>query len=315
MPLDFVALANAPRLLLQASLRPLQGARFQPTGFPNLGAATYKSPTGTMMLLVESAQSVANRLEAVCWDSAAQDWVAPLKGLPFVSVRDGEKELTNSVLEAHRLNSAYIEKTAWFEVLKNEIGFDAKHPIDMRAKVYPVLFKYDPNCLLHGVFLESIAGVIRSPRALSGFIEAAGIETAASGGVKNDRVSASKQGGSSNEGFGNVPYARDEFTAEAITAYFNLDLSQVRGFALGKRAEDLLTALALFKVQKFLAEGMRLRTACDLELVDLQVTRPGGFTLPTLPELEKGLPHLIGEIAEEKKFAQPPKTEAAWKGK
>ena len=73
MPLDLAPLDAAPRLLIEAELAPLQGTRFQPTGFPNLGAATYKAPNGVDMLLVESAQSVANRLEAVCWDEAAND--------------------------------------------------------------------------------------------------------------------------------------------------------------------------------------------------------------------------------------------------
>src|SRR5207253_6245313 len=50
--------------------------RFQPTGFPDLGAATYDGPEGKKMLLVESAQSMANRLEGVCWDTVAHDWVA-----------------------------------------------------------------------------------------------------------------------------------------------------------------------------------------------------------------------------------------------
>ena len=34
-------------------LKPLQGTRFQPTGFPNLGAARYRGPNGDEMLLVE----------------------------------------------------------------------------------------------------------------------------------------------------------------------------------------------------------------------------------------------------------------------
>ena len=103
------ALTNQPRLLIEAKLKPIVGTRFQPTGFPDLGPATYKLPDGTDMLLVESAQSMANRLETVCWDGAANDWVAPLRGLPYVAVvnRKGEA-LTNSVLEAHRLNSPYI---------------------------------------------------------------------------------------------------------------------------------------------------------------------------------------------------------------
>ena len=77
-------LKDQPRLLLQAKLKPVQGSRFQPTGFPDLGAATFDGPGGTKMLLVESAQSMANRLESVCWDATTNDWVAALKGLPAV---------------------------------------------------------------------------------------------------------------------------------------------------------------------------------------------------------------------------------------
>ena len=44
--------------LIEADLAPAQGTRFQPTGFPNLGHATYRLHDGTQMLLIESAQSV-----------------------------------------------------------------------------------------------------------------------------------------------------------------------------------------------------------------------------------------------------------------
>src|ERR1700680_2939367 len=89
MPFDLSALNDAPRLLIEAELKPVQGSRFQPTGFPNLGHAVYEAPDGAgKMILVESAQSMANRLEAVCWDKAANDWLAPLRGLPFVKVID-----------------------------------------------------------------------------------------------------------------------------------------------------------------------------------------------------------------------------------
>ena len=73
-------LATTPRLLLEAPLQPLQGTRFQPTGFPNLGAATYEGPGGERMLLVESAQSMANRLETVCWDKPSDDWGLAAQG-------------------------------------------------------------------------------------------------------------------------------------------------------------------------------------------------------------------------------------------
>jgi len=321
MPLDFSPLKDAPRLLIEARLKPVQGHRFQPTGFPNLGAATYKAPDGSDMLLIESAQSVANRLEAVCWDEVAGDWVNPLKGLPVVKVYDGNGSiLTNSVLEAHRLNSAFIENSAWFDRLKKEIEYDEKavRPVDMRSKVFPTLLKYDPNSLVHGVFLESIAGAIRVPRALSGFIEAENVRIVSSGGVKNDRVYASGkfEGGGAAAGYGNVPFSRDEFTAEKITAYFNLDLAQIRSYGLGPEAERMLIAVALFKIRKFLTEGLRLRTACDLDLDSIKVTRPNdGFAVPELKAIADELPGFIKAVTENGRFASPSTTTVEWKAK
>jgi CRISPR-associated protein Csb1 len=298
MPLDFTALKDAPRLLIEAKLKPLQGTRFQPTGFPNLGAATYRGPGDIDMLLVESAQSMANRLEAVCWDEVEDDWVAPLKGLPVVKVVDKDgKPLTNSVLEAHRINSEYIARAQGFYVIAQDIGFKKNHPFDVRKQLVPALLKYDTNSLLHGIFLEEVGGVIRLPRALSAFVEAEGVRVAASGGVKINRVEPTLK-----EGEGNVPYARDEYTGE-ITAYFNLDLAQIRAFGLGENVEKLLIALALFKIRKFLDVGLRLRTACDLTLDgEPVVTRPEKFSLPSCEALKTDLPNFIKAVRDEGKF-------------
>lgn len=310
--MNLTPLKDQPRLLLKAALKPLQGTRFQPTGFPDLGAATYDGPDGKKMLLVESAQSMANRLEAVCWDTVADDWVAPLKGLPVVKVKDkAGKPLTNSVLEAHRLNSPYITNAKGFDAIKEAVAFDDKRAFN-RDPLIRALLKYDPNSLLHGIFLEKIAGVIRLPRALTGFIEADEVTPVASGGVKNDRVRAAKgdEGKTAKEGFGNVPFHREEFTG-TIIAYFNLDLALIRGFGLGAEVENLLVALALFKIQKFLREGLRLRTACDLDLSGgLVVQRPDGFTMPSLADLEKELPALIKAAAQG--FANPPATQVTY---
>jgi CRISPR-associated protein Csb1 len=295
--MNFKPLENQPRLLLKATLRPLQGSRFQPTGFPDLGAATYDCPQGRKMLLVESAQSMANRFEAVCWDTTENNWVQPLQGLPAVLVNDkAGNPLTNSVLEAHRLNSPYITNAKGFDEIKAMIAFDDKRPFN-REPLLKSLLKYDVNALLHGVFLEKIAGVIRLPRALTGFIEATDVKTVASGGVKNDRVRAAKgdEGQTAKEGFGNIPFPRDEYCGH-ITAFFNLDLALIHGFGLGPDAEALLIALSLFKIQRFLRDGLRLRTACDLEIDGaLIVQRPGDFVVPSLKELEDALPALIAK--------------------
>lgn len=311
MSIDFHQLDQEPRLLLEVGLAPIQGTRFQPTGFPDLGAATYEHPDGDAMLLVESAQSIANRLEAVCWDESSDDWVEPLKGLPYVRVlkEDGEL-LTNSVLEAHRLNSPYIlesKDSPVMAMLTTELaGFETGR-VDIR-KLAATLLRIDANAVLHGVFLAKQAlagGRLRLPRSLSGFIEARGVRVAASGGVKNDQVNPS---GDTKKGFGNVPFARDEFVAKEITAFFNLDLVQIRGFNLGENAERLLISLALFKIRHFLRTGLRLRTACDLEVRKLTVTRPTAFEIPSEEELDAALPGLITAVRGEGLLADPPVT-------
>lgn len=285
-------LANTSRLLFEIPLRPLQGQRFQPTGFPGLGAATFQTAAGTN-LLVESAQSMANRLELASWDEAKSDLRQELQGLSHVRVVRKGAFLTDTVLESHRLNSPYLlegkDKT-FFNTLKQDLGGLEAGPID-RRKLAESLVKYDIGSLLHGVFLakkDLAGGRLRVARALSAFIEADGVRVAASGGVKNDHVNPS---GDTKAGFGNVPFARDEFTAERITLYVNLDLGQIRGYGLGADAERLLVLLALYKLRLLLDGSLRLRTACDLEPAtdSIEAKRPAGFVLPDAAALSEEL--------------------------
>ena len=330
MTTDFGKLNDQPRLLMEAKLEPIQGRRFQPTGFPDLGAAVYDAPGAnggsSQMILVESAQSVANRLEEVCWDEASDSPHSALAGMPYVNVALWDSgDTTNSLLEAHRLNSPYIMRDDDF---KEKLRLDARLPerdtgtgVVSRTTLARAVFKYDPGSILHGVFLEKIVGRARLQRCISGFIEAENSNPADSGGVKNDQVAPSpsslREVGltvGAAEGFGNVPFHRTEYTADPITAYFNLDLAQLRAYGLGESAERFLITLALWKVRRFLDTGLRLRTACDLDMVgDLDVTKPGEFYVPTASELEADLPGLIEACASDGLFADPPVTQLTFR--
>ncbi len=302
MSIDLSPLDPTSRLLFTVPLRPLQGDRFQPTGFPSLGAATYQTQTGSK-LLVESAQSMANRLETTCWDASANQPVAALAGISHVTVTRKGAFLTDTMLEAHRLNSPYLLESkkdgSFFASLKSALGGLESGPID-RKVLAKVLLNYDVGSLLHGVFLakkDLAGGRLRVARAVSAFIEATGVRVAASGGVKNDHVNPS---GEAKDGFGNVPFARDEFTAEQIDCHINLDLAQIRGYVLGADAERLLIQLALYRVRRLLDGDLRLRTACDLEPVNrdaIVATRPAGFELPSLDALEQALKPAIHACA------------------
>ncbi len=321
----FEELKGVPRLLMHIDLKPIQGDRFQPTGFADLGAAAYERPDGKRMLLVESAQSMANRLEHVCLDGDGPDIAPELNGLPYVRAKinagvDGDKLelITSTLVEAHRLNSPFIIADRKFaETFSTEAGHVGAGPIDWK-RVAKTIFSRDPSSLLHGVFMANLAdGRIKLPRAISAFIEAEDAREANSGGVKNnplDPTGKLRAEGLDKDVYGNVPYHRTEFTAGRIAAYFNLDLALLAGYGLPDLARELLVALALYKIRRLLAAGLRLRTACDLTpLGDLQIDAPAAFNLPDENTLLKAVQSRLVECAKASLFANPPVTELSVK--
>lgn len=319
---------DAPRILIEVELKPVQGARFQPTGFPSLGAAEFRAPDGATSILVESAQSMANRLEAMAWDEVAADLTEPLRGLPYVATKVKGRE-TDSIREAHRLNSPYLYPGI-AERLQERVGVAARKKksageeaassgIDIR-KLASAVFYFDPNSVLHGVFLEKFLGTARLTRVLSAFVEATDSNPAESGGVKNDRIDPTgAQFGGAAKGFGNVPFDRTEYTAKKITAYFSVDTTLLRSYGLGRDAEELLLALALWKIRRFLEVGGRLRTACDLEpkedVRELKASRPKDWSIPSVEELEKIIKESIRRCKADGLFADPSRTEVEFTAK
>jgi CRISPR-associated protein Csb1 len=272
---------NASRTLLEADLAPVAGSRFQPTGFPDLGAAEFQTADGAKALLVESAQSVANRLEAATWDTARQDQPEELAPLPHVRVvDDSEMFLSSSRLEAHRLASAYImqgkingaDGEKW---MADRLGLAAGRPLDNRA-VAKACFALDPVSLIHGVFFarKGWPWQPRIARAVTGFIEAYDVQPAVSGGVKRDVVVNIAPDQATAEGYGMVPYPRVEYTAARITAYFTIDHAQFRSYGLSEPATALLEALADYEIGTLLAQDLRLRTACDLRITETRGHQP-----------------------------------------
>jgi CRISPR-associated protein Csb1 len=272
---------NTSRTVLEVDLTPVAGSRFQPTGFPDLGAAEFQTPDGTKALLVESAQSVANRLEAATWDATRQDQPEELAPLPYVRVVDDSGVfLSSSRLEAHRLASAYImqgkidgaDGEKW---MADKLGLAAGRPLDNRA-VAKACFALDPVSLIHGVFFarKGWPWQPRIARAVTGFIEAYDVQPAVSGGVKRDVVVNVAPEQATAEGYGMVPYPRVEYTAARITGYFTVDHAQFRSYGLSEPATALLEALADYEIATLLDRDLRLRTSCDLRVTEARGHQP-----------------------------------------
>jgi CRISPR-associated protein Csb1 len=311
----FESLKNVPRLLLEQELQPIQGHRFQPTGFADLGAADYRLHDGRRMLLVESAQSVANHLEKTCLEGSGPDIAPELTGLPYVKAKlqGASDAVTSSLIEAHRLNSPFIISDTKLQAMFLELSaYEKGKPIDWK-KAAAALFHFDPNALLHGVFMANLLdGRMRFPRAITGFVEASDVMEAVSGGVKNNALDPTgkiRAKDYDKDVYGNVPYARVEYTAASIKSYFNLDLALISGYGLPEPARELLIALALLKVRRFLASGLRLRTACDLTPSrEIDVRAPADFSVPGEEALLAGVKTGIQACTAVGLFAVPPVT-------
>lgn len=269
------------REMYTIELKAVPSDRFQPTGFPDLGAAKFQKPVGASdewvdALLVESAQSMANRFEGVGWSEARQEPVAALEGLPWVRVvaDDDGRYLTSSRTEAHRLASAFIKESVdahgedMVTKICNLLGLADDTPLPP-VQIAKSIFALDPLCLIHGVFFadRKWPGQPKITRALTGFIEAVDVKEAFSGGVKRDDVrhSIGEGAGGSAEGYGHVPYSRIEYTARSIMLYVSVDVGQIEAYGLSSEATELLLTVCRWEVRSLLDRGLRLRTACEFE--------------------------------------------------
>lgn len=294
------------RRCYDAELNPVLGSTFQPTGFPDVGAATftrYENGAEVDALLVESVQSMANRLEATAWNTARDEPVDELAGLPWVRVvRAGTGEfLTSSRLEAHRLASPFVhtaklDGTPMFDHIGAALGLAADTPLDY-SRMAAAVAGLDPLCLVHGVFFshKNWSGQPKFPRAVSAVIEAHHVSRAISGGRKADRVrhQIGDETGGTAEGYGSVPFHRTEWTAKRIVASFVVDSELLGSYGLPAPLTELLEAVALWEIRSLLDGSLRLRTACDLELVSNPEPRPGTEELPSLEELTGRVAELV----------------------
>lgn len=257
---------------LPAALKVADGfdERFQPTGFPNLGPALYKAMhdgAPTDYLFVESAQSLANWMEAICLDPQKPcRYNTDCAGIPYVVVQENVKgkveDLTSSLTEPHRLASDVIldGKTGnekFSGVLEKLLQVDKQRPVHL-PRIAKRLVYLDPACLLHGVFLEKLDGRIRFPRLLSATITAKHAEPVNAGGVMRGYVTASGSEAS-------IPYSTQHFSSSEIKLHLTFHVDSLNGLGLDLDQKKFLAAFALYKINKLLGSFPRLRTACVLD--------------------------------------------------
>lgn len=305
------------RVIIEASLTLANGNFFQPTGFPDIGACVFVDKAGRRRCLVESEQSMANRLEAVCMQPPGT-WRAPFAGkLPILRVSDASGGLlATNLTEPHRLSSSYVLEgtlgngSKLQDVLRDRLGVstDGKRwPLDKRSELSRVVFALDPAAMLHGFqFMQWSAVGLRQQRLLHARMEAvlAGDTDVHYGMVKVDAIepesSSQKMG---NKGQSIAHKAR--LVPDSISATFEIDVLGLRERRLvaedtkaNSAAQKFLLALALWKIRQFLADqpafdartgqverSLRLRSDCSLMCsgVAYRTQSNGGAYGPDVP--------------------------------
>ena len=279
------------RVLITAELSLAHGSFFQPTGFPDIGACIYTDGAGQRRCLVESEQSMANRLEAVCM-KAPGVWREPLAGkLPVIRVNDSDDDgrlLATNLTEPHRIASSYIlegtfprvetgggeelPEATLQEKVGRHAGIDGKlWPLEKRDKLTQIVFALDPAAVLHGFqFMQWEAVGLRAARLLHARLEA----TLANDGevhyglVKVDGIEpGASSARKSNKGQSIAAKAR--YVPQSIRATFEIDVLALREKSLvaansgedaaeasrNERAQRFLLALALWKIHRFLTNA------------------------------------------------------------
>ncbi|AEP13151.1 type I-G CRISPR-associated RAMP protein Csb1/Cas7g [Chloracidobacterium thermophilum] len=311
-------------IVITASLKLTNGNFLQPTGFPDIGACIYRDKEGRRWCLVESEQSMANRLEAVCM-KAPGVWVDDLRGLPVIAVKDkGGKLLATNLTEPHRIASSYILESELAGGNKNlrklfeeKIGLENRPenngdfwPMDRRADLERLVFALDPSALLHGFqFVQWKFVGLRQTRLVHARLEAelADDPEVHYVMVKWDGIepeSTRKERANKGQSIA----AKSRIVPKNITATFEIDLLALRSLSLADDRKKFLLGLALWKIGAFLnnnqsfdprsrstGPSLRLRADCYLtcESISWSGNSSKGQTTPT--ELMEAKPTGLGQ--------------------
>lgn len=262
-----------------AHLKPVGDLRrFQPAGFPEIGQVAYKSGDDRICI-VDSAASMANHLESVCFaDGAATELHPDLAGLAYVACvtkENGEEQTVCTTLsEGHRLASDYfvgkmvtLDGERFRDVLQRRMKLKKLsenkffHYPEGWGQIYSTVFEFDPNSLVHGLMFARES--IKISRMLTAHHEAHRSERVSSAGVKFDKLGKTDSG--------QPIFSVTQQAAEETTVTFILDLSLLRSYGRGENGlsaaqKRLLLELALWKIQRLTARPFRYRSGCHLEL-------------------------------------------------
>jgi CRISPR-associated protein Csb1 len=281
-------LYSQDRVVISATLTLTNGRFLQPTGFPDIDACIYRDKEGRRWCLVESEQSMSNRLEAVCMKSPGV-WVDDLKGLPLIAVRNKAGDLlATNLTEPHRIASSYIldGKRAgngdMRALLEEKLGLQNGGdfwPMDRRADLERLVFALDPSALLHGFqFVQWKFVGLRQTRLVHARLEAelADDPEVHYGMVKWDGIEPeSTREERANKGQSIA--AKSRIVPKNIVATFDIDVLGLKSLSLDEDRKKFLLGLALWKIGALLANkpsfdprsratgpSLRLRADCYL---------------------------------------------------
>jgi CRISPR-associated protein Csb1 len=292
---------------------------FVPAGYVDVGHSVIRDPaTGQTLVMVDSAQSIANHLEATILkgDGAVIDG---LEAMPYVrlSITDptGRTRITSSLELPHRLASGWICKSKVLKPFQEALAEDI-----LDNGLAAATFRRCPNSLLHGVFYSQLAGldpnIAKSPRLLTAEVTASNSQTINDGGVAKDPLFPSGDGfdveglvgakaKAAEVGAGYIPFRHQAFRAETIQLSIYLAEGRINRLQIPESARHVLRLLAFFKLSTLLAAPLDLRSHCVLQATQI----PSELSQPA--EMLQQLQAALHTCQREGLFNDPPITDFA----
>ncbi len=260
---------------LTVELRSLTDSIF-PATFKDVGHSVWINPaTGRQDILIDSPNSLANRLESALSISSTGQPIALLKGISYCCIKDVAGQSIATTLQLpHRIGSGPIALTKT-DNFKEQLQADIK-----TSGLHAAVFRYDALSLIFGTWLSRInGGHGKIAKVITARIVGRDVTRINIGGTKQEAAPIKAMGISSANvdvstfegknskgsdiGIGTLPFQKYEFVAAKYELQISINWNLIDAYSLPDRCKAMLKTIVSLSVYELLSQQLYCRTNCS----------------------------------------------------
>jgi CRISPR-associated protein Csb1 len=288
---------------LTIELKPLTDSVF-PAIFKDVGHSLWINPvTGKQDLLIDSPNSLANRLESVLSISNTGKPIDLLEGISYCYLKDVTgKTIVTTLQLPHRIGSGPI-------ALTKQDDFKKRLQADIKENgLHAAVLRYDTLSLIFGTWLSRIdGGHGKISKVITARIVGRNVTRVNVGGTKQEASPIKAMGISSANvdvsafegnnikgsdiGIGTLPFQKYEFVAAKYELQISINWNLIDAYDLPEHCKAMLRSIVSLCVYELLSQQLYCRTNCSF-IPDGKFDCTG-LDLPSSKEVLAALPGQI----------------------